>query len=219
MNLRLVIVDDEALVRTGFKVILTATHNMDVVATCDGREAVDTVIHHDPDVVLLDVRMPEVDGLTVLRELRRRSCRARVAMLTTFDTEEYVATALRLGATGFLLKDTDPEQLPEFVRIIASGGLVLANSVGDIFTSGNLWRQGSEEDRRKIGSLSAREREVLALVAEGLTNNEIAIRVHLSPMTIKDHVSAILTKLGSGSRVQAAVLAERTGLSASSPDE
>lgn len=212
MAVRVIVVDDEALVRAGFEMILAAAEGIEVVATCDGRDAIDTITALDPDVVLLDIRMPGVDGLTVLRELRRLSSRAKIAMLTTFDTEGYVAGALRSGANGFLLKDTDPEDLPQIVRTLASGGLVLANSVGEAVAAGYLGRQGSEEDRGAIAMLSDREREVLAALASGATNIEIAKRLHLSPMTVKDYVSTIFTKLGCTSRVQAAVLAERAGL-------
>ncbi|MEU1185451.1 response regulator transcription factor [Streptomyces sp. NPDC005820] len=208
------VVDDEALVRSGFQLILSAADDIEVVATTTGAEAVDTVRRTAPDVVLLDIRMPDVDGLTVLRELRVLPAPPVVAMLTTFDADEYILTALSSGAAGFLLKDTEPDQLAQLVRTLAAGGVVLSPKA-----SRAVWRShpgasaaADDEDTARVGRLTEREREVLVLIAEGLSNTEIGARIHLSAGTVKDHVSAILTKLRVGSRVQAALLAQRAGL-------
>ncbi len=207
------VVDDEALVRSGFKLILSAADDIEVVATTAGAEAVGTVRREAPDLVLLDIRMPDVDGLTVLRQLRALPQPPVVAMLTTFDADEYILTALRSGAAGFLLKDTDPDQLAQLVRTLAAGGVVMSPKA-----SRAVWQShpgattADDEGAIRVGWLTEREREVLVLIAEGLSNAEIGTRIHLSAGTVKDHVSAILTKLRVGSRVQAALLAQRAGL-------
>lgn len=209
---RVVVVDDEALVRSGFQMILNASDGIEVVATAEGAHAVDVVRRELPDVVLLDIRMPDVDGLTVLREIRALPEPPNVAMLTTFDTDEYVLTALRSGADGFLLKDTEPEQLAHLVRTLAAGGVVMSPKASRALLRGNPGGAPEDADVARVGLLSARERNVLVLVAEGLSNADIGARIHLSGGTVKDHVSAILTKLRVSSRVQAALIAERAGL-------
>ncbi|MCI3928989.1 response regulator [Streptomyces sp. AN091965] len=209
------VVDDEALVRSGFELILNAADDLRVVATAAGGDAVDTVRRERPDVVLLDIRMPDVDGLTVLRELRSLPEAPAVAMLTTFDTDEYIVTALRSGAAGFLLKDTEPDQLAQLVRTLAAGGVVMSPKASRSMLRAHPGPGGSGAsgaDRARVERLTGRERDVLVLIAEGLTNADIGIRLHLSAGTVKDHVSAILTKLRVTSRVQAALLAERAGL-------
>ncbi|WP_406835734.1 response regulator [Streptomyces sp. AHU1] len=207
--IRVVVVDDEALVRSGFELILSVSDDVRVVATAAGAEAVEAVRRERPDVLLLDIRMPDVDGLTVLRAVRALPEPPVVAMLTTFDTDEYVLTALRSGAAGFLLKDTEPEQLAQLVRTLAAGGVVLSPKASHAVLRGH---PEADEDVARVGRLTERERQVLVLVAEGLSNGEIGARVHLSPSTVKDHVSTILGKLRVGSRVQAALLAQRAGL-------
>ncbi|MER6029604.1 response regulator transcription factor [Streptomyces sp. NPDC001851] len=209
---RVLVVDDEALIRTGFRCILDAADDLEVVAAVPGGEAVRTAREMRPDVVLLDIRMPDVDGLSVLAELRRLPQPPVVAMLTTFDMDEYVATALRCGAAGFLLKDTDPEQLPFLVRALADGGTVLSSKVTRTVVDGYLEASCQGTVPRGLDRLTERERAVLVLIAEGLSNADIAARMHLGTGTVKDHVSAILTKLEVGSRVQAALVAERAGL-------
>ncbi|MFJ3622164.1 response regulator [Streptomyces iakyrus] len=207
------VVDNEALVRSGFRLILSSAADIEVVATTTGAEAVDTVRREQPDVVLLDIRMPDVDGLTVLRRLHALPKPPVVAMLTTFDADEYVLTALRSGAAGFLLKDTEPDHLAQLVRTLAAGGVVMSPKA-----SRAVWQShpgaaaADDEEAGRVGGLSEREREVLVLIAQGLSNAEIGGRIHLSAGTVKDHVSAILTKLGVGSRVRAALLAQRAGL-------
>ncbi|MGW1590073.1 response regulator [Streptomyces sp. NPDC002386] len=210
--IRVLVVDDEALIRTGFQHILDAADDIEVVAAVPGGQALAALRETGPDVVLLDIRMPDVDGLTVLAEIRRLPRPPVVAMLTTFDMDEYVETALRSGAAGFLLKDTDPEELPFLVRALADGGTVLSSKVTRTVVDGFLGAGSQEAAARTIERLTERERHVLLLVAEGLSNGDIASRMHLSTGTVKDHVSAILTKLEVGGRVQAALLAQRAGL-------
>ncbi|WP_409474533.1 response regulator [Streptomyces sp. HC307] len=210
--IRVLVVDDEALIRTGFRCILDAADEIEVVGAVPGGEAVQVAQETHPDVVLLDIRMPDVDGLTVLADLSRLRQPPVVAMLTTFDMDEYVATALRCGAAGFLLKDTDPEELPFLVRALADGGTVLAPKVTRTVVDGYLEAGGQTSATHGVDRLTDRERAVLVLIAQGLSNAHIAARMHLSTGTVKDHVSAILTKLEVSSRVQAVVVAERAGL-------
>nr|WP_260605183.1 response regulator transcription factor [Streptomyces sp. WAC01280] len=211
--IRVVVVDDEALVRSGFQMILNASDDIEVVATAEGTQAADVIRRERPDVVLLDIRMPDVDGLTVLRKIQELAAPPHVAMLTTFDTDEYILTALRSGAAGFLLKDTEPEQLAQLVRTLAAGGVVMSPKASRALLRGHPGA-GAPQDAEvaRVNLLSDRERAVLVLVAEGLSNAEIGTRIHLSAGTVKDHVSSILNKLRVASRVQAALLAERAGL-------
>lgn len=208
------VVDDEALIRTGFQHILDTAEDIEVAAAVPGGQAVRAVREVRPNLVLLDIRMPDVDGLTVLAEIRRLPQPPVVAILTTFDTDEYVATALRSGAAGFLLKDTDPEQLPHLVRTLAGGGvgMTLSAKVTQTVLAGYLHGGTHEVATRGVARLTDRERSVLVLIADGLSNADIGTRMHLSTGTVKDHVSAILTKLEVSGRVQAALLAERAGL-------
>jgi DNA-binding NarL/FixJ family response regulator len=210
--LKVIIVDDEALIRSGFELILSAVDDIEVVATCDGVQAVRVVTERSPDVVLLDIRMPGKDGLAVLRELQALDCPPTVAVLTTFDADEYIAAALRLGAAGFLLKDTDPEQLPHIVRSLAAGGLVLSEKISPKVIAGYL---GDRPDAEAVGSireLTDRETEVLRLLARGHSNGEIAAALYSSVGTVKDQVSSVLAKLGVKSRVEAAIIAQRARL-------
>jgi len=209
---RVVVVDDEELVRSGFRLILQAAGDITVVAAVTGAQAVKEVALQRPDVVLLDIRMPDVDGLTILRQLRGLADPPVVAMLTTFDSDEYIATALRSGAAGFILKDTAPEQLAQLVRTLAAGGVVLSPKVTRTVVDGYLDSGAGSSAAAQVDQLSERERAVLVLIADGLSNTDIGHRIHVSVGTVKDHVSAILTKLGVGSRVQAALVAQRAGL-------
>ncbi len=211
-RIRVVIIDDEALVRHGLTLILEAADDIDVVGVGDGADAERLVRDHTPDVVMLDIRMPAPDGLTVLRTLRAAPEPPRIVMLTTFDMDDYVTTAIELGAAGYLLKDTDPEQLPSFVRTAMAGGVVLGDS-----PARRMLRQAARgrPDRGAsdlIATLTDRERAVLVAVADGASNGEIGALLHLGVGTVKDHVSSLLAKLGVSSRVQAALLAERAGL-------
>ncbi|WP_037637381.1 response regulator transcription factor [Streptomyces flavochromogenes] len=193
--------------------ILNASADIEVVATAEGAQAADVIRRERPDVVLLDIRMPDVDGLTVLRKIQELAAPPHVAMLTTFDTDEYILTALRSGAAGFLLKDTEPEQLAQLVRTLAAGGVVMSPKASRALLRGHPGA-GAPQDAEvaRVNLLSDRERAVLVLVAEGLSNAEIGTRIHLSAGTVKDHVSSILNKLRVAGRVQAALLAERAGL-------
>lgn len=211
VSVRVVIVDDETLVRSGLSMILGSAADIEVVGTSGPDGALELIAATDPDLVLMDIRMPGTDGITLLRLIRARGERPPVAMLTTFDADEYVATALREGACGFLLKDSDPEELPQLVRTLAGGGIVLSSKVGGRLV-GRYLGDDDNDARSLLTALTARERDVLALLAQGLSNAEIGAKLFLSAATIKDHVSAILLKFGVTSRVQAALIAERGGL-------
>ncbi|MBP2064459.1 DNA-binding NarL/FixJ family response regulator [Streptomyces iranensis] len=215
--IRVAVVDDEALVRSGLRLILGTAPDIEVVAECSGAFAVDTVLGSKADVVLLDIRMPDADGLSVLRQLRAAPASPAVAMLTTFDVQEYLAAALRAGAAGFLLKDTDPEQLVRAVRTLAQGGSVLDPAVTRAVIGGYLAAEAEATAAAAVEALTPREREVLTLLGEGLANPQIAERMGLAPSTVKDHVRAVLGKLGGLNRVQAAIVADRAGLVTSRP--
>ncbi|MER6197060.1 response regulator transcription factor [Streptomyces sp. NPDC001586] len=207
------VVDDEALVRSGFTMILNASADIEVVAATGGGQALAAVARHAPDLVLLDVRMPDVDGLTILARLMELPAPPVVAMLTTFDSDEYIATALRSGASGFLVKDTDPDELARLVRSLAAGAVVLAPQVTATVISGYLHHHGEQVTAtRAVSRLSTRERDILVLLSHGLSNADIGSRLHLGIGTVKDHVSAVLAKLGVTNRVQAALWAQRAGL-------
>jgi DNA-binding NarL/FixJ family response regulator len=206
------VVDDEALIRSGFQLILDSAPDIEVVDACEGVTAVERVGRHRPDVVLLDVRMPQVDGLTVLAELARSPRPPAVGMLTTFDTEAFITQALALGAAGFLLKDTEPEQLIHAVRVLAAGGSVLSPTVTRTVIGGYVGAAARPEVSAQVSAMSEREKVVLGLVGEGLSNADIGRRLHLSTATVKDHVSSVLAKLEVANRVQAAVVARSAGL-------
>ncbi|MEU9130066.1 response regulator transcription factor [Kitasatospora sp. NPDC048540] len=211
--IRVLIVDDEVLVRSGLGLIVGSAPDLEVVGSCSGGQAEQQAAALAPQVVLLDIRMPDLDGITVLRRLRALPDPPAVAMLTTFDTDEYIGTALRTGAAGFLLKDTAPEQLVHAVRVLAAGGSVLSPTVTRSVISGYV--EGGVPDNEAASlarQLTGRELDVLALLGEGLSNAEIADRLFLGTGTVKDHISAILGKLGAANRVQAAVIAHRAGL-------
>jgi DNA-binding NarL/FixJ family response regulator len=208
--IRVVVVDDEALVRSGIGLILRAAGDIDVVATANGGDAMLEISLHHPDVVLLDIRMPDVDGLTVLNEVRAMRDPPAVAMLTTFDADEYIEAALQAGASGFLLKDTDPQQLARAVRALAGGAVVLGPSAARLVLDNG--GEPRAEAAAKIGRLSQRERDVLKLVAEGASDDDIAARLALTASALTQQVNAILSKLMVESRVQAALLAHAAGL-------
>jgi DNA-binding NarL/FixJ family response regulator len=211
--LRVVIADDQALVRAGFRMILTAD-GIDVVAEAEtGAEAVDAVRRTRPDLVLMDIRMPNMDGIEATRRIMAADDPPRVIMLTTFDLDNYVYAALGLGASGFLLKDVTPEYLVAAIRIIRDGDALLAPSI----TRRLVERFSRPESpgsplHRDLAALTPREREVLTLVAQGLSNVEIAGHLFLSEATVKTHVARILAKLGLRDRVQAVVVAYETRL-------
>ncbi|MFB9446366.1 response regulator transcription factor [Dactylosporangium vinaceum] len=212
--LRVVIADDQALVRTGFRMILNAD-GIDVVAeAANGVEAVAAVRRTTPDVVLMDVRMPEMDGLEATRRIMTGDAAApRVVILTTFDLDRYVYAALSAGASGFLLKDVSPEQLVAAVRLVRSGDALLAPAITRRLIERYAARDaGSAALHRDLSTLTPRELEVLALLARGLSNAELAERLFLSDATVKTHVARILQKLRLRDRAQAIVVAYETGL-------
>ncbi len=211
-----VIADDQRLLRTGFRVILDAEPDIEVVGEADdGRAAVDIVKRRRPDVVLMDIRMPELDGLAAARRiLSDENLTTAVVMLTTFDVSEYIYEALRIGASGFLLKDTPAERLLDAVRVAAAGDALIAPSITRrlIAQFARAARPASSGTPPALAELSERELDVLRLVARGLSNTEIADELILSENTIKTHVGRIFSKLGLRDRVQAVVLAYETGL-------
>ncbi|MFC0433776.1 response regulator transcription factor [Kutzneria buriramensis] len=212
--IKVMLADDEDLVRSGLRMILGSAGDIEVVAECDdGLLVADLARQHRPHVVLLDVRMRSADGLVALRRLRTLPEPPRVAMLTTFDVDEYVSEALRLGASGFLLKDTEPEQLVKAVRDLARGGAVLDPGVAArVLAAVADGERAAEPARRLLTSLSEREREVLQLIGQGMSNAEIGGALHLSEATVKGYVSSVLGKIGAVNRVQAALVAYRGGL-------
>lgn len=214
--IRVVVVDDQALVRAGFRVLVDSSPGLEVVGeAADGADAVRVVQATEPDVVLMDIRMPEMDGIEATRQIveARRDDKARVLILTTFELDEYVYDALRAGASGFLLKDTPPEDLLEAIAVIARGDALLAPSVTRTLIAEFASRSASSpSDSDLLRSLTPREKEVLVLVARGRTNAEIADELHMSAATAKTHVSRILTKLGARDRSQLVVIAYESGL-------
>jgi DNA-binding NarL/FixJ family response regulator len=211
--LRVVIADDQALVRAGFRMILTAD-GIDVVAEAEtGAEAVEAVRQTRPDLVLMDIRMPNMDGIEAARRILAADDPPRVIMLTTFDLDNYVYAALTMGASGFLLKDVTPEYLVAAVRVIRDGDALLAPSITRRLVERFARPQSPESPlHRDLAALTPREREVLTLLAQGLSNVEIAGHLFLSEATVKTHVARILAKLGLRDRVQAVVVAYETRL-------
>ncbi len=214
-RVRVLVADDQALVRSGFRMILEARDDLDVVGeAADGAKAVELAIRLRPDVVLMDVRMPMLDGVRASERISAAGLRTRIIILTTFDLDEYVYEAIRAGASGFLLKDVEPDQLVDAIRVVARGEALLAPSVTrrllDRFAS--ELAPASASPPPALETLSNREREILRLVAGGLSNAEIATRLVLGETTVKSHVSSVLRKLGLRDRVQAVVLAYEAGL-------
>jgi DNA-binding NarL/FixJ family response regulator len=210
--IRILLVDDQALVRSGFRMILDAQPDIDVVGEAEnGRQAVELAAVSSADVILMDIRMPELDGIEATARILEAQPETKILILTTFDLDEYVARALRAGASGFLLKDVRPAQLGEAIRVIASGDALLAPSVTrrllDKFASGLDTRTPAA-----LEQLTEREREILQLVAEGLSNAEIAERLVVGESTVKTHVSAVLRKLQVRDRVQLVIAAYDAGL-------
>jgi DNA-binding NarL/FixJ family response regulator len=206
-----VIADDEALVRAGLRMILGTEPDIEIVGEAEhGQEAVDLVAAHDPDVLLLDIRMPTMDGLETTRRLTAAGHRTRVLVLTTFDTDRNVYDALAAGASGFLLKDTPADRLVTAIRAAASGDSVLAPSAARRVAD-ELARRRTPERVEALASLTEREHEVLGLMADGCSNAEIAERLVIGEGTVKTHVARILMKLGVRDRLQAVVLAYQFG--------
>jgi len=207
------IVDDQAMVRQGFSALLDAQDDIRVVGDAgDGTTAVRVARELKPDVILMDVRMPDMDGLEATRRiLETQGEQTRVVMLTTFDLDEYVYEAIRLGASGFLLKDATAENLVEAVRVVSAGDALLAPSVTRRLIT-DLARRPAGLDSHKVAHLTQREKEVMVEVARGLTNAEIAEALYISEQTVKTHVSNILTKLGLRDRAQIVIAAYESGL-------
>ena len=214
MSIRVLICDDQALVRGGFRAILGARPEIEVVGEAEnGAEAIALAERRHPDVILMDIRMPVLDGVEATRRLVASGSPVRILVLTTFDLDEYVHAAIRAGASGFLLKDVTPAELVDAIRIVASGDALLAPSV----TRRLLERFASslpvgDQSSQALAELTARETEVLRLIAGGLSNAEIAAELVVSEATVKTHISSLLRKLGLRDRVQAVIFAYETGL-------
>ena len=211
MTIRVLVADDQSMVRAGFRMLLSGEDDMEVVAEAsNGLEAVSQAARFEPTVVLMDIRMPELDGLEATRRILAADGDARVLILTTFDLDEYVYEALRAGASGFVLKDDPPEQLLAAIRTIAAGDALLSPAV-----TKRVIRQFVRTPRpsppKELDELTEREREIFGLIAAGLSNAEIAERLYISETTVKTHITHILQKLGLRDRVQAVVLAYQTG--------
>jgi DNA-binding NarL/FixJ family response regulator len=214
VSIRVVIADDQALVRSGFRMVLDARPDIEVTGEAeDGAQAVELTLATEPDVVLMDVRMPNLDGIEATRRIVASGSGARVLVLTTFDPDEYVHGAIRAGASGFLLKDVRPDELADAIRLVAGGNALLGPTVTrrllERFTDGDRVDAAARE---ATASLTGREREILQLVAAGLSNAEIADRLVVSETTVKSHVSSVLRKLGVRDRVQAVITAYDAGL-------
>jgi DNA-binding NarL/FixJ family response regulator len=213
--IRVVLADDQALVRAGFRALLDAEDDLDVVGEAnDGAEAVQLARHLTPDIMLMDIRMPGVDGLDATRQITTDEDlhAVRVVILTTFDLDEYVFEALRSGASGFLVKDTEPVEMVRAVRAVAAGDALLSPGVTRRLIAEFATRSKDPSSPHQLDLLTDREREVMGLVAEGLTNEEIAERLFISPATARTHVSRTMVKLGARDRAQLVVFAYESGL-------
>jgi len=212
MSIRVLVADDQSMVRAGFRMLLTGEQDIEVVAEAsNGREAVAMAERFNPAVVLMDIRMPEIDGLEATRRILAANQAARILILTTFGLDEYVYEALRAGASGFVLKDDPAEQLISAVRTVAAGNALLSPAI-----TKRVIRQFTRIARpappKELGELTEREREILRLIATGLSNAEIGHELYISETTVKTHVTHVLQKLGLRDRVQAVVLAYQAGL-------
>jgi len=212
VTIRVLVADDQSMVRAGFRMLLSGEDDIEVVAEAsNGIEAVEKAARFAPTVVLMDIRMPELDGLEATRRILAADPEARVLVLTTFDLDEYVYEALRAGASGFVLKDDPPEQLLEAVRTVASGEALLSPAITKRVIR-EFTRMARPSPPKELDDLSAREREVLRLIALGLSNAQIGQELFISETTVKTHVTHILSKLGLRDRVQVVVLAYQTGI-------
>ncbi len=216
MTIRVVLADDQALVRAGFRALLDRTDDIEVVGeAADGAAAIATARDTVPDVVLMDVRMPVLDGIEATRRIVADPSLpdVKVLVLTTFEVDEYVFEALRAGASGFLLKDVEPDDLRQAVRLVADGQALLSPSVTrKVIAEFSQRPQRTRPDQTRLAELTDREREVVGLVARGLTNDEIAVRLFMSPATAKTHINRAMTKAGARDRAQLVVLAYESGL-------
>jgi DNA-binding NarL/FixJ family response regulator len=212
MNIRVLVADDQSMVRAGFRMLLRGQEDIEVVAEAsNGLEAVEKAARFEPTVVLMDIRMPELDGIEATRRILDANRASRVLILTTFDLDEYIYEALRAGASGFVLKDDPPEQLIAAIRTVAAGEALLSPTVTTRVI--NRFARVSRPERPKgLDELTARELEIFRLITAGLSNAEIGQDLYISETTVKTHVTHILQKLGLRDRVQAVVLAYQTGL-------
>jgi DNA-binding NarL/FixJ family response regulator len=212
MKIRVLVADDQSMVRAGFRMLLAGEEDIEVVAEAsNGLEAVDKTARFRPGVILMDIRMPELDGLQATRRILAADNSARILVLTTFDLDEYVYDALRAGASGFVLKDDSPEQLIAAIRTVAAGEALLSPSITRRVIQ-KFARMPRPAPPKELGDLSERERDVFRLMARGLSNGEIAQELYISDTTVKTHVTHILQKLNLRDRVQAVVLAYQTGI-------
>jgi DNA-binding NarL/FixJ family response regulator len=213
--IRVVLVDDQALVRSGLRALLANSDDIQVVGEAsDGREAVAVVTRTQPDVVLMDVRMPGVDGISATQRITsdQRLSEVAIIMLTTFDEDDQIFAAIRAGASGYLLKDAEPDDLREAIRVVAAGDALLSASITRKVMEGIVSGPAGIADHGRLSELTEREREVLVGVGRGRSNDEIAAEIHISPATARTYVSRILTKLGARDRAQLVVIAYETGL-------
>ncbi|MGH2913688.1 MAG: response regulator [Solirubrobacteraceae bacterium] len=214
--IRILLADDQALIRAGFRVLLDAAEDIEVVGEAqDGAQAVALARQRRADIVLMDIRMPEVDGLEATRRIGadERLAGVKVLILTTFESDEYIYEALEAGASGFLLKDTEPADLLQAIRVIARGDALLAPSITRRLIADIAARRPPRGSAHPaLSELTDREREIMGLVATGLSNDEIAAQLYLSPLTVKTHVSRAMLKLGARDRAQLVVIAYRSGL-------
>jgi DNA-binding NarL/FixJ family response regulator len=212
VTIRVLVTDDQSMVRAGFRMLLSDQEDIEVVAEAsNGLEAVEKAARFGPDVVLMDIRMPELDGLEATRRILAADGTTRILVLTTFDLDEYVYEALRAGASGFVLKDDPPEQLLAAIRTVAAGDALLSPTVTKRVIE-QFTRIPRPTPPKELDELSARERDVLRLVARGLSNAEIGEELYISETTVKTHVTHVLQKLGLRDRVQIVVLAHQSGL-------
>jgi DNA-binding NarL/FixJ family response regulator len=213
MTIRVLVADDQPLVRSGFRMILEERDDLELVGEAeDGERAVALARELDPDVILMDVRMPNLDGVEATRRLADANTRARILVLTTFDLDEYVYAAIRAGASGFLLKDVQPADLVDAIRVVAAGNSLFGPAATERLVARFAHRAGPTTPTRALDELTEREREILRLLASGLSNAELAQELHLGETTVKTHVSAVLRKLGVRDRVQAVIAAYDAGL-------
>ena len=213
--IRVLLADDQELVRRGFLALVNAESDLEIVGeAAHGGEAVDLAFATRPDVILMDIRMPGMDGITATERITTddRLSETRVLILTTFDLDQYVYRALRAGASGFLLKDTAPDQLLHGIRTVAAGDALIAPSITRRLISEFAARPDPDRGRQRLSGLTDRERDVLAEVGRGRTNQEIATELYISPLTAKTHVSRIMSKLRARDRAQLVVIAYETGL-------
>jgi DNA-binding NarL/FixJ family response regulator len=212
MTIRVLVADDQSMVRAGFRMLLSREQDIEVVAEAsDGREAIDKAARFRPTVILMDIRMPELDGLEATRRILAADDAARILILTTFDLDEYVYEALRVGASGFVLKDDPPEQLLAAIRVVAGGEALLSPAITKRVIE-KFTRIPRPAPPRQVDELTERELDVFRLITRGLSNAEIGQQLHISDTTVKTHITHILQKLDLRDRVQAVVLAYETGL-------